>query len=81
MPARARAALRAWLAGQAWSLADEADGRAHQRLLREFLAEHLGDGTPMRAFDVWERGGWNATPAAAQAAAQAAGALATSDGG
>ncbi|MFI5250592.1 MAG: DNA repair protein RecO [Gemmatimonadales bacterium] len=81
MPARARAALRAWLAGQAWSLADEADGRAHQRLLREFLAEHLGDGTPMRAFDVWERGGWNATPAAAQAAAQAADALATSDGG
>jgi DNA repair protein RecO (recombination protein O) len=82
LPAGARTALRAWLVGQAWSLEDEADGRAHQRLLREFLAEHLGDGTPMRAFDVWERGGWHAMPSAALPDVQAAAAaLAASDGG
>jgi DNA repair protein RecO (recombination protein O) len=93
MPARARDALRSWLAGQAWSLEDEADGRAHQRLLREFLAEHLGDGTPLRAFDVWERGGWHAPPTAVQPdahrdahgnahpGAQPAATLAASDGG
>ena len=29
--------------------------RAHQRLLREFVREHLADDRPLRAFDVWER--------------------------
>ncbi len=68
MPARARDALRAWLTGEPWTLGtEEADGRAHQRLLREFLAEHLTDGGTMRAFDVWERGGWNDSPVAAPA--------------
>jgi DNA repair protein RecO (recombination protein O) len=81
IPARARDALRAWLSGRASSLEDEADGRAHQRLLREFLAEHLGDGTAMRAFDVWERGGWHAPPGAARDAQAAAAALAASDSG
>jgi DNA repair protein RecO (recombination protein O) len=33
--------------------------RAHQRLLREFLREHLADGRPMRAFELWERERWN----------------------
>jgi DNA repair protein RecO (recombination protein O) len=78
MPARARQALRAWVAGRAWPLDDEADGRAHQRLLREFLAEHLGDGTPMRAFEVWERGGWHLL---APTAVPAAATLTASDGG
>ena len=35
-----------------------ADVRAHQRLLREFLREHLADDRPLRAFDVWERDAW-----------------------
>ena len=30
--------------------------RAHQRLLREFLQQHLADGRPLRAFDAWEQG-------------------------
>ena len=68
MPARARDALRAWLIGEAWTLGHEqGDVRAPQRLLREFLAEHLTDGGAMRAFDVWERGGWNDSPVPAPA--------------
>jgi DNA repair protein RecO (recombination protein O) len=62
LPASARAALRAWLDGAGAAaplLEDAAEGRAHQRLLREFLTEHLTDGRPLRAFDVWERGGWD----------------------
>jgi DNA repair protein RecO (recombination protein O) len=68
LPARARVALRAWLAGEPWAAGSETDRRAHQRLLREFLAEHLADGGAMRAFDVWERGGWHESPVAAPAA-------------
>jgi DNA repair protein RecO (recombination protein O) len=37
---------------------DRNDVRAHQRLLREFLREHLADDRPLRAFDVWERDDW-----------------------
>jgi DNA repair protein RecO (recombination protein O) len=33
--------------------------RAHQRLLREFVREHLADDRPLRAFDVWERDDWS----------------------
>lgn len=58
LPAQARDALREWLAGRPATLADPAAARAHQRLLREFLAEHLSDGRPLRAFDVWERDRW-----------------------
>jgi DNA repair protein RecO (recombination protein O) len=53
LPAAARAAIRAWLFGEAAALSDAAEARAHQRLLREFLAEHLTDGRPLRAFDAW----------------------------
>jgi DNA repair protein RecO (recombination protein O) len=60
LPAAARSALRAWLAGDAAAAGDEGARRAHQRLLREFLGEHLGDGRELRAFAVWERGGWDA---------------------
>jgi DNA repair protein RecO (recombination protein O) len=55
LPASARAALRAWLADEPHSLANADDARAHQRLLREFLREHLSDDRPLRAFDAWER--------------------------
>ena len=55
LPANARATLRGWLANddRPYSLG-ATEGRAHQRLLREFLAEHLSDGRRLGAFDVWE---------------------------
>jgi DNA repair protein RecO (recombination protein O) len=61
LPPTARAALRAWLAGERGISAEDADLRAHQRLLREFLREHLADDRPLRAFDVWEHGAWSGT--------------------
>ena len=54
---RARA-LRDWLGGAQHPLSDANDVRAHQRLLREFLREHLADDRPLRAFEVWERDDW-----------------------
>jgi DNA repair protein RecO (recombination protein O) len=54
LPAEARETLRCWLAGAESTLDDPAARRAHQRLLREFLEEHLGDGRPLRAFVTWE---------------------------
>ncbi len=54
LPAEARETLRQWLAGAEHPLEDSAARRAHQRLLREFLEEHLGDGRPLRAFVTWE---------------------------
>lgn len=56
LPSDARDALRAWLAGDAHPLTDANAIRAHQRLLREFLREHLPDDRPFTAFDAWERG-------------------------
>ena len=58
LPAAARAALQRWLAGERVRMADDAEARAHQRLLREFLVEHLADGRELRAFAVWEREHW-----------------------
>ena len=58
LPEGARDALAAWVAGREAPLADDAAGRAHQRLLREFLREHLADGRPLRAFEVWEHERW-----------------------
>lgn len=60
LPPDARASLRAWVDGARAALADDPSRRAHQRLLREFLAEHLTDGRPLRAYDVWERSAWSA---------------------
>jgi DNA repair protein RecO (recombination protein O) len=56
LPATARAALRAWLSGESAAVVDGNEIRAHQRLLREFLREHLADDRPLAAFDAWERG-------------------------
>ena len=64
LPPEARASLRSWVEGSSASLTDELSRRAHQRLLREFLAEHLTDGRPLRAYDVWERSAWSATAGA-----------------
>jgi DNA repair protein RecO (recombination protein O) len=66
LPPDARACLRAWTQGERAVLTDDLSRRAHQRLLREFLSEHLADGRPLRAYDVWERSGWGA-PAGASA--------------
>ncbi len=58
LPAPARARLRGWLAGEPSIRLSDVESRAHARLLREFLDEHLADGRPLRAFDVWATGGW-----------------------
>ena len=54
LPGEARAALRDWLGGESHAIADRQQARAHQRLLREFVREHLADDRPLRAFDAWE---------------------------
>ena len=55
LPAGARAALRAWSSGERAPVVDDAELRAHQRLLREFLREHLNDDRPLPAFEMWEQ--------------------------
>jgi DNA repair protein RecO (recombination protein O) len=62
LPPAERARLAGWVGGGGVP----ADGggaplsaatvRAHQRLLREFLEEHLVERRPLRAFALWERG-------------------------
>lgn len=64
IPAEARRSLTAWLAGTPVPALTAGEGRAHQRLLREFVREHLEDGRPLRAFAVWEHGAWADRPAA-----------------
>jgi DNA repair protein RecO (recombination protein O) len=54
LPPSARDALRAWCAGEHTTLGGSAELRAHQRLLREFLREHLNDDRPLSAFEMWE---------------------------
>jgi DNA repair protein RecO (recombination protein O) len=57
LPPAARHALQRWLVGET-VLADGADIRAHQRLLREFLDHHLPDNRPLKAYRVWEQAQW-----------------------
>jgi DNA repair protein RecO (recombination protein O) len=59
LPATARSTLAAWLAGATPPGLGAGEQRAHQRLLREFLREHLADGRALRAFDVWENERWD----------------------
>jgi DNA repair protein RecO (recombination protein O) len=58
LPPLARSALRRFLAGSRGASLDDPSGRAHQRLLREFLTEHLTDGRPLRAMELWEETRW-----------------------
>jgi DNA repair protein RecO (recombination protein O) len=58
LPAAARSAIGSWMAGERVDLFGDADARAHQRLLREFLQYHLHDGRALRAFELWERASW-----------------------
>ena len=57
LPAAARAVISAWIRGDQPNV-EPADCRAHQRLLREFLTQHLPDSRDFRAFGVWEQGRW-----------------------
>jgi DNA repair protein RecO (recombination protein O) len=59
LPAAARTAIGGWMEGRHEAQLTEADARAHQRLLREFLTHHLHDGRSLRAFDMWDRAGWS----------------------
>jgi DNA repair protein RecO (recombination protein O) len=54
LPAEARAVLSLWASGGGSGALDAPSVRAHQRLLREFLEEHAGDGRPLRAWLAWE---------------------------
>lgn len=67
LPAQARRTLLRWTRGEQEVPVQPNEVRAHQRLLREFLREHLTDGRRLRAFELWERERWGdaATPAPA----------------
>ena len=65
LPSNARSALRAWINGERANLGTDPEIRAHQRLLREFLHEHLSDDRPLRAFEMWENDPIHATALAA----------------
>lgn len=69
IPAPALDMLRGWLEGREAPTIEAAEGRAHQRLLREFLREHLADGRPLRAFEAWEQDQIGARPDTAPLAA------------
>jgi recombinational DNA repair protein (RecF pathway) len=55
LPAAARDTLRGWLLDAEPVALSARDARAHQRLLREFIREHVtSDDRPLRAFAAWE---------------------------
>lgn len=56
LPADARAAIRGWLAGETVVLTTEGAQKAHQRLFREFVSQHLPDSRRMPAYAAWESG-------------------------
>ncbi len=60
LPASARDAIREWVSGREVLVSAAAEARAHQRLLREFVHEHLDVDREMKAYKVWESGGWSA---------------------
>ncbi|HVF38987.1 MAG TPA: DNA repair protein RecO [Gemmatimonadaceae bacterium] len=60
LPASARDAVRRWIEGESAPALSVAEARAHQRLLREFVHEHLGVDRELKAYRVWEAGDWSA---------------------
>ena len=60
LPPEARACIASWSGSGRVRTLDLPSARAHQRLLREFLQEHLAEGRLLNAFDVWESGRWSA---------------------
>ena len=59
LPASARQAIAAWINGDPVRLDEASTERAHQRLLREFLVEHLADARSLKAYAIWEAGEWS----------------------
>ena len=59
LPAAERARLGAWMADERTGRLSDPDSRAHQRLLREFLREHLSQDRALRAFEMWEHEPWS----------------------
>ena len=59
LPAAERARLGAWMADERPGKMSDPDSRAHQRLLREFLREHLAQDRGLRAFEMWEHAPWS----------------------
>ncbi len=59
LPATARATISLWLDASRTVLLTDLEQRAHQRLLREFVQEHLSEDRPLKAFHVWERERWS----------------------
>ena len=59
LPPTERARLGAWMADERTGTLSDPDGRAHQRLLREFLREHLAQDRALRAFEMWEDAPWS----------------------
>lgn len=53
LPASARQAIAAWLNGEVAELS-HLERRAHQRLFREFLGQHMSENRPPRAYLSWE---------------------------
>ncbi|HEY9514217.1 MAG TPA: DNA repair protein RecO [Gemmatimonadaceae bacterium] len=58
LPAAARACIAIWSGAGRVDALGQREVRAHQRLLREFLQQHVSDGRELRAFNAWEHGGW-----------------------
>lgn len=56
LPSDARSALRNWLSGHSVALSGQPEARSHQRLFREFLAQHLPDNRNAPAYSSWEAG-------------------------
>lgn len=54
LPAEARLTLLRWAREEQVPALDAPTLRAHLRLLREFVEEHLGDGRALRAWVAWE---------------------------
>jgi len=58
LPAAARDRIHRWVEGRPASLPDLLELRAHRRLLREFLDAHVTGDRPLRAWAIWDEGGW-----------------------
>ena len=59
LPADARHAIQGWLTGSDAAAPEPLavqSAKAHQRLLREFIAQHIPDSRTMKAYTCWETG-------------------------
>lgn len=56
LPAAPRHALLTWSRAERMESIEGPTARAHLRLFREFVEEHLADGRPLKAWSTWERG-------------------------